>query len=270
MTALRRSVGWSVAQLYRLAGRRSRALRAWLSSGAILPVVFHDAAPREVEAMLAWLVSHGGTPRNLDVTFDDGWAAFEETLPVLEAFGLPVTLFVAPGETERGHVWTNEAMEAGVPAATWRAWYALDASERLARLEAAVPARPTRRLLSPEAVCRLARHPLVTLGNHTWSHMSCPHRPLEEALGEIDRAQRELTRWSGGRAPVAFAYPFGRGTPALDAAVRARGLVPHYTRPGLVAAATRGAARNVFVEGATLAENAGRLLSAWPPIGTTR
>jgi prepilin-type N-terminal cleavage/methylation domain-containing protein len=41
-------------------------------------------------------------------------------------------------------------------------------------------------------------------------------------------------------------------------------------RAGQDAARVRGAARNVFVEGATLAENAGRLLSAWPPIGTTR
>lgn len=265
----RRILGWGVAQSYRAIGARAGRLRTWLASGNILPVVFHDARPYEVRACLAWLFAHGATPANLEVTFDDGWIAFAGTVGVLEEFGVKATLFVAPGETARGNVWTNEAMAAGVPFAEWSRWYGLSASEREARLTARTGGLTARKLLDESEIRAIARHPLVALGNHSWSHPSCPHRPVGEILDEIDRAQETLTRWAG-RAPTAFAYPFGRGTDALDAAVRARGLTPYYTRQGLVTRETLGAARNGFVEGMTLAENVGRILCAWPKVGVTR
>ncbi len=114
----------------------------------------------------------------------------------------------------------------------------------------------------------MAKHPLVRIGNHTWSHLSCPHRPVEEVLDEVDRAQATLTEWCG-YAPTDFAYPFGRGTPELDAEIRKRGMTPHYTRQGLVTKETLGAARNMVYEGMSLAENLGRILMAWPKVGET-
>ena len=126
-----------------------------------------------------------------------------------------------------------------------------------------------RRLLTAEAVRAIARHPLVRIGNHTWSHLSCTHRPVDEVLDEVDRAQKTLAEWCG-YAPTDFAYPFGRGTPELDAEIRRRGMTPHYTRQGLVTEATIGAARNMVYPGMTLAENLGRVLQAWPKVGETR
>ena len=98
--------------------------------------------------------------------------------------------------------------------------------------------------------------------------MSCTHRPVDEVLDEVDRAQTTLTEWCG-YAPTEFAYPFGRGTEELDKEIRKRGMVPHYTRQGLVTKETLGAARNMVYEGMSLAENLGRILMAWPKVGVT-
>lgn len=225
-------------------------------------MVFHAATADEVRGVLTPLKDLA-----LDVTFDDGWQTLKATLPVLEELGVTVTVFIAPGETERGVVWTNALMNAGVPDDEWHPWYALDAKERYAKCDA-YPKGP-RRLLTSDEVRELARHPCIRIGNHTWSHLSCPHRPVAEVLDEIDRTQSVLTEWCG-YSPTEFAYPFGRGTSELDAAIRARGLTPHYTRQGLVTAATRGAARNMVYEGMTQAENLGRVLQAWPKVGVTR
>lgn len=254
----RREIGWLVAQGYRW-GRR-RTLEALRSGRARLPVAFHAAEAWEVAQVLGWF-QRAGVLAQVDLTFDDGWKPFAETVRVLEAFEKPATLFIAPGQTLRGRVWTD-----GTTVPQRQALYALGEAARNAQLRA-WGIDQARHLLTREEVCALARHPLVQVGNHTWSHVSCPHRPLAEVLDEVDRAQAELTAWCG-YAPKAFAYPFGRGTAELDAAVRARGLVPYYTRPGLTVGEP-GAARNLFYEGMSLAENVGRLLMAWPKVGET-
>lgn len=257
---MRKAIGWGVAQAYRLFGARQRALTRLRTPGTRLPIVIHAARADEVAALLATLKRFGCLDA-VDLTFDDGWCEFKETVRVLEAFGKPAILFVAPGEIARGTIWTE-----GLSVPGRQALYGVSAAERDARLGAGTPVR---RLLTAEEIAAVARHPLVRIGNHTWSHLSCPHRPVEEVLAEIDRAQETLTAWCGVR-PVDFAYPFGRGTPELDAAIRQRGLTPYYTRQGFVTAATRGAARNMVYEGMSLAENVGRVLMAWPKVGTTR
>lgn len=254
----RKSVGWMIAQAYRCAGARRRSVARIVETGALLPIVFHAAKAEEVRAVLTWLDRAGVLP-NVRLSFDDGWREFVDTLDVLGEFHKEALLFIAPGEIERGDIWTD-----GLSVRQRQSLYGLDATHRYAR----VPLRE-RRLLTVDEVKSVARNPLVKIGNHTWSHLSCTHRPVAEVLDEVDRAQAVLTEWCG-KAPVDFAYPFGRGTPELDAAIRARGLTPHYTRQGLVSEESRGKARNMVYEGMSLAENIGRILMAWPKVGETR
>lgn len=254
----RKILGWLVAQAYWLTGLRRRAIAKARQPGMILPIVFHAAAPNEVRAILLWLKVHE-LLEHVELTFDDGWREFKSMLPVLEEFGKSATLFIAPGETRRGRIWTD-----GLSLADRKRLYGASEAERCFVGKAS----ETPALLTEAEVREVARHPLVRLGNHTWSHVSCVHRPVDEVLSEIRRAQDTLTEW-GGCAPTEFAYPFGRGTPELDAAIRALGLRPHYTRQGLTTEATRGAARNMVYEGMTIAENIGRILMAWPKVGVT-
>ena len=255
---MRKEIGWCVAQGFRLAGARRRALGRVRRPGVMLPIVIHAAKASEVRAILAWLRQAEVLDR-VRLSFDDGWREFGDTVKVLEEFEKPATLFIAPGETLRGDVWTH-----GLSVEDRQRLYGLDARSRYNE----VAAGTERYLLEERAVREIARHPLVKIGNHTWSHLSCTHRPAAEVLAEVDRAQAALEDWCG-YAPTEFAYPFGRGTDALDAEIRRRGLRPHYTRQGLVTEATLGAARNMVYEGMSLAENIGRILMAWPKVGET-
>lgn len=265
---MRKMIGWGVAQVYRLAGARRRAVARAKAEGAILPIVFHAAKAEEVRAILGWLKT-AGVLDHVWLSFDDGWREFKATVRVLEEFERSATLFIAPGETRRVKVWTD-----GLTVPERQRLYGVSERERDVLLtqrhrdtEGSDDAAD-RKLLTEEEVREVAKHPLVRIGNHTWSHLSCPHRPMEEVLDEVDRAQATLTEWCGS-APTDFAYPFGRGTRELDAEIRKRGMTPHYTRQGLVTKETLGAARNMVYEGMLLAENIGRILQAWPKVGTT-
>ena len=301
-----------MAQAFRFAGARRRAVVCAKAPGTVLPIVIHAAKAEEVRAILAWL-KREDVLDHVWLSFDDGWREFKETVRVLEVFEKPATLFVAPGETMRGDVWTNgltvperqrlyqldeqsryneiallndcgprgaRSLPAGKSPAAGKVGPAVPAGRNEAALQGectlpvrkvgpAVPAgRNETPLLGEREIREVAKHPLVRIGNHTWSHLSCPHRPKEEVLNEIDRAQETLTEWCG-YAPTDFAYPFGRGTPELDEEIRRRGMTPHYTRQGLVTKETLGAARNMVYEGMSLAENLGRILMAWPKVGVT-
>lgn len=265
---IRKMIGWGVAQAYRLAGARRRAVGRIRKPGVILPVVVHAAKAEEVRAILGWL-KRAGVLEQVWLSFDDGWREFKDTVRVLEEFEKPATLFVAPGETMRGDVWTD-----GLTVPERQGLYGVSEEERncfiAQRRGDAEGAGEVagRKLLTEAEVREVAKHPLVRIGNHTWSHLSCPHRPVEEVLDEVDRAQATLSEWCG-YAPTDFAYPFGRGTEELDAEIRKRGMTPHYTRQGLVTRETLGAARNMVYEGMSLAENLGRILMAWPKVGET-
>ena len=257
----RKQVGWCVAQVYRMMGLRKAAVNRLSDPRAILPVVFHAAEPQEVRAVLDWLRQAGVLDR-VELSFDDGWSQFLRTIRVLEEFNKSAILFIAPGETMRGRVWTD-----GTTVAQRQSLYGVSEEERCRKLEEWGIDTP-RHLMTEHEVREVAKHPLVKIGNHTWSHLSCTSRPAEEVVNEIARAQFELAKWCG-YSPTEFAYPFGRGTPELDAEIRAMGLTPHYTRQGFLTEATRGAARNMVYEGMSLAENIGRILMAWPRVGET-
>lgn len=262
----RRLTGWCVAMAWALSGARRRVVRK-LKAGASLPVVVHALPAADLRAILSWLRRNGVLDR-LWLSFDDGWTTVRDCVPVLEEFGVRAKLFIAPGETMRGRIWTDAAIALGVPAKVWRSWYVLGEGERYAKLDEWGLRRPpfanVRTLLAEDEIRELARHPLIDVENHTWSHLSAIHRPAEEVLGEIKRAQRTLTEWTG-RPPRLLAWPFGRGTDALDASVRGLGLDPVYTHHGYEI----GKCRNMAIEDVTIQENLGRILDAWPAVGET-
>lgn len=258
----RREIGWLVAQSYVLSGRRLAVCRRRSREGLVVPVVFHGPTPDRLDAILAGLDRLVGL-ESVEITFDDGRRVLKECVPVLEKYNAPAVFFISPGEILEGFNWAESeaARRCGLDALL-----RLSAEERHARLAAHGLRSRSGELLSVDDVRSLSRHPLVEFGNHTWSHMSCTSRPVAEALDEIDRAQRVIEEWTG-RAPAKFSYPFGHGSPELDAAVRACGLVPYGLRPGLAPCRADGRFRNMAYEDMSIAENLGRLLAAWPRVG---
>ena len=261
---LRRLVGWMVATAYAATLARRRAL-ARISRFGCLPVVVHALPAAELEKILAWLKSHGALER-LWLSFDDGWTTLPDCVPVLERFGVRAKVFIAPGQTLRGTIWTNEAAQRGVPPQVWRGWRHFDEKKRNALLDSwrRDGFSPERRLLGKEQVVALSRHPLLEIENHTWSHLSATHRPVEEVVSEVERTQRTLEEWTG-RTPEMVAWPFGRGNAELDARMGRLDLTALYTRQGY----KLPRCRNMAIEGVSFRENLGRILGAWPKVGET-
>ena len=263
---MRNAIGWLVAVAYAAVGARRQVVRR-LKAGASLPVVVHALPAADLEKILAWLKKHDVLGR-LWLTFDDAWTTLKDSLPVLEKYNVKAKVFVAPGQTLRGNVWTEEASQLGVPASTWRTWYSLPESERNERLEqcsarSTCPAR-IKTLFSREEIIQLSRHPLISVENHTWSHLSATHRPVEEVVEEVRRTQETLAEWTG-RRPEWIAWPFGRGSAELDACMERLGLKTVYTKQGYEI----GLCRNMAIEGVSFQENLGRVLGAWPKVGET-
>ncbi len=258
---LRRLTGWLVSLAYATMRARRRAL-ARISRAGVLPVVVHALPAAELEKLLAWLKKNGALDK-LWLSFDDGWLSVLDCVPVLERFGVKAKVFIAPGQTERGNIWTNEAGEYGVTPSVWRTWYPLDEERRTALLDSLRrDGCPTKRkLLTKEQVANLSRHPLFEIENHTWSHISATHHPVEEVVAEVKRAQRTIEEWTG-RPPKMVAWPFGRGNRELDERMRQIGLTALHTRQGY----ELPLCRNMAIEGVTFQENLGRVLGAWPRV----
>lgn len=127
-------------------------------------------------------------PGPVAVTFDDGTADFvEEAVPVLVEHGVPALLYVATAFIEEGRSFPHE----GAPAS----WAAL-----------------------ADAVST----GLVTIGSHTHTHALLDRADPDAVADELDRSQALIEDRIGVPAHH-FAYPKAvAGSPAAEAAVRAR------------------------------------------------
>ena len=277
-----------MATAYVLSGCRWRRLSTYKKQeGAILSIFGHNPQPHVLDSLLNWLTDKGfhfistdellamrdgeikWTPQMGWLTFDDGWGGFEKNLlPILERYHVPATIFVAPNETERGKIWTNSIM--GIMKG-WQSLYDKSAEDRYQMIDKVLSdvgnLRPElgRQLAGKEELCRLARHPLVTLENHTYTHLSCSRRPVAEVLEEVQKTQSVLTEWTG-RIPRLVCYPFGHCTKETDAAIMNMGLIPVSSFPGRMTSQSIGTCRNMFHDAMGCAENIGRVLQAWQKV----
>ena len=281
---IRKAVGWGVAQGFIRSGLRARAVRRYDCPGTLLSLCAHDPTPAVLSRIIRWLKARGfhfvsegellagrlPEGRLAWLTFDDGWCGFRQLVGILEREAVPASLFIAPGESQRGFLWTN-ALLAKLPMARVRALYPLarEAREEVVAQVLGPPQAQVRTLLSPEEISALAAHPLLTIGNHTCSHLSITHRPFAEAVAEIEEAQALLQAWCG-RTPRCVCYPFGHRTVEVDRWLRAQGLQPVGLRPGVDRVGEHlGGFRNMIYDEMSLAENACRIVKAWLPIRRT-
>ncbi|RCW21469.1 peptidoglycan/xylan/chitin deacetylase (PgdA/CDA1 family) [Ciceribacter lividus] len=228
---------------------------------------FLDAAIRQLKAegyrfvhledVPALLQSSGpGQQPFAAFTLDDGYRNNRDhALPVFERHGVPFTVFVCRGFSERTHtIWWETASaildrlrgvdlkDGGEPVhydlrtrAEKRAAFDHIAEaicahgeeamiEKLDRAAAAAGIDPKAivedLVMSGEELAAFARHPLVTFGAHTVSHRSLGFLDPATVSDEVRRSAdyvEEIT----GRRPLAFAYPYGDRRSVTDASVRA-------------------------------------------------
>jgi peptidoglycan/xylan/chitin deacetylase (PgdA/CDA1 family) len=188
-------------------GRPGVSILCWhsISEGSgptrIRPAVFLEqldalaesgCAVLALDDVAAWLAGARDIPARAAVlTFDDGYRDFAAVaFPALAARGWPSTLFLCAGRV-------GEERHGTAP-----------------------PASDGRPLLDWSAVADVAARG-VAIGSHGLTHADLTRLPLAAAEAEIADSQRVLEERLGRRV-AAFAFPFGRSTPVLRAAVARR------------------------------------------------
>lgn len=242
---------------------------------------FLDAAILSLKADGYRFVSLSEVPDLLDAkepappfaafTLDDGYRDNRDhALPVFECHGVPFTIFVCKGFSERSHsIWWETAdrmvngkapIEIETDGGTVR--HALetprqriaacdaicdpiggpDEARNIARLDRAASKAGIDALalvgdlvMDADELAALSGHPLVTLGAHTVSHRGLVHLDAETLAAEI-AGSADYVEAITGRRPAVFAYPYGDARsvgPAVEAELSRAGFaVAVTTRPG--------------------------------------
>lgn len=134
-------------------------------------------------------LSAGDDTPTVVLTFDDGFVdVHRHAWPRLRDRGLPFTLYLATGYVGGELRW-----------------------------EGSTARTPTGPALSWRQVEELAASPLVTIGNHTHTHVPPPALTVHELAACDDAVAARL-----GRRPRHFAYPWGIVVPAVEEELRAR------------------------------------------------
>ena len=183
--------------------------------------------------------------RALAITFDDGYADNRHVaMPILQALGLPATVFVATGFLDGGCMWNDIVIESFrrtrcpvadlrdlVPQAGAAAFELATVSQQRVALEAVIAAVkyldqdhrlqvvrriagrlevavPTDIMMTSGDVVDLRRAGLQ-VGAHTVSHPILARAPDNEVREEIQTSKRSLEQLLGERVGL-FAYPNGK------------------------------------------------------------
>ncbi|MBR0556707.1 polysaccharide deacetylase family protein [Ciceribacter sp. L1K23] len=208
-------------------------------------------------------------------TLDDGFRDnAEHALPVFQRHGVPFTVFVCKGFSERTHVLWWEILEKLVnqdeplefdsgdgmrryPLGTRDERYAAaaaigqaitskdeaDATARLVSLATErgidAPALTKNLVMDGNELRALAAEPLASLGAHTVSHRALAVLGENEVTSELADSADYVASITGTR-PTTFAYPYGDGRSVSDTTIAAVGGcgfdVAVTTRPGTLSA----------------------------------
>ena len=185
-------------------------------------------------------IAGGLRPRGRYVllTFDDGYFNNSRSLPVLTEFQVPAVFFVSSGHVKQGKAfWWDaayrEMRRRGIAQEKTSQRFAelkrMKTADAEAQIEnefgakALVPVGDLDRPFSPAELKEFARHPLVSLGNHTSDHAILSNYSDDEARAQIQDGQDEILAMTGQTADI-IAYPNGYETPAIAGAAREAGL----------------------------------------------
>jgi len=172
------------------------------------------------------------------VTFDDGWRDnFLFAHPVLQALGIPSTVFLATGAVERREPFWWQGLDA--EGADVEAAKALPPAERARLAEEAFSrvgrARFADDFLRWEDVAAMEAAGLVRFGAHSHGHGILPQLSAAEAEADLAENLALLRRRLSRPASRVFSWPDGQADGRLVPALRRAGFACAVTtRPGVV------------------------------------
>ena len=221
-----------------------------------MEIVRRTCVPMHLVDLIDFVVAGKLPNRAVAVTFDDGYCDnFNQAYPLLQAAGVPATVFVASGKIDsprefwwddlerillapkqvpaelrlglnaEEYCWPTRTPEERV--ATHRAVHALLSVQAIKKREETLDrlvdwsgvgsiGRPAHRAMTTDELIRLAGSGLVQIGGHTVNHPVLSALSVEDQGDEISEGCRSLEAILG--QPIrTFAYPYGRAADWTDA-----------------------------------------------------
>ena len=282
---IRRAIGWCVGLFFVLVGARRRALARYHQNGTILSIFSHNPSPSVLEGVLRWLKKKGftfiSTDEMLDIrngkhkwkpllawlTLDDGRVGFKDRLlPILHKYDVPVTIFVSPSETKRRRIW-SATISRLVSDEKRREYFGVKVDDRYTYVDhlESVDSLPIQ-LEDMDDLITAAKDSLVTLENHTDSHMNCSEQTVVDMKTDVLKANETIMGWTGRECRL-LCYPYGFRSSRHDEELISMGLIPVSSDPSVTNITDRILSRNMFTDDKTNMENIGRILQAWVKVG---
>jgi peptidoglycan/xylan/chitin deacetylase (PgdA/CDA1 family) len=185
-------------------------------------------------------VAHGldSSGKYVLLTFDDGYFSNAKALPVLERHGIPAALFVSTDHVLQGKAFwwdvvERESLKRRMPQKQLNQVH--QSLKRLRTPDAEVfvqaefgplalrPLGDRDRPFTLSELREIAKHPLISLGNHTGNHDVLTNYSPAEVRAQIESAQ-EMIRSIVGKAPDFIAYPNGEISDGILEAARSAGM----------------------------------------------
>ena len=190
--------------------------------------------PRQIE-------DGGVPPKSALLTFDDGWFSFRDVvLPILEAAGLPATVFLNMDVVEGAPkadalaVWLDG--EKSSARSAWESLGPVSYRHALQVLEDAGEFSAFQdfqgKLLDEADIAALDGHPLIAFGNHLSNHWYGPSLTGLEFEEALMTNQHRLQPYQSSL--LWLAHPFGVGTPPHDECADSHGFTRVFTGTGLL------------------------------------
>ena len=172
------------------------------------------------------------------LTLDDGYYNNIRALPVLEAFRAPAVLFVSSGHVKQGKAFwwdvvyrenkkrgrTEQEIDRMI--AGYKPLRTADVEAQLRDQFGPAALKPVGDLdrpFTPAELRQFARHPLISLGNHTRDHAILTGYSSAEIQEQIQGAQDDIREMTG-QSPRTIAYPNGNESWEIVAAAGRAGL----------------------------------------------
>ena len=231
---LRNSAGWVAANVLRYSGRIDRTHSAISASQAVLSIYFHNPGRKLFSRIVGWLSDKGYRFLSCEdvlgfidsaepfptgsafISFDDAWRDnLTEVIPLVMESDLPVTIFVATAEVQRGFYWFSQAQKhsALLPepyrSDVRRLWKIPEPTRRAVVDQLFHKTQtPAREVMTVEEVAEIAKLPQVTIGSHSVNHAILPNCDDQLLCDEVTGSKQQLETWTG-RPVRFFSYPNG-------------------------------------------------------------
>lgn len=153
-----------------------------------------DFSPLTVSELVSLMFDNRGTlPCNpIVLTFDDGLADFfTESLPIIERYNFPATLFISTAYVNQTGRWLKSLGEENFPMLSW------------------------------SEIHEISDHG-IECGSHGYSHMQLDILPMEKMLEEV-KTSKEILEQNLCKQIESFAYPYGLNSKVLRHVVQQAG-----------------------------------------------